>query len=250
MTDAELVRDALRAAFESLYALFDGALYERRDGYDFLLIPQIPVAQFNGVWPIDDEAAPELPTALAELEAAGVPSSVQLRDGQTPACEAEARRFGLTTELAMPAMVVRAPGLRKRAVDGITISAVADDEQRTLAAETAAASFDAPLSIFEPIYRKKVLGADGVRAYLARTGDDVVSTSIGYTLADTVGIFNVATPADYRGRGYGAAVTAAAARGGFEAGAEVAWLQASELGFSVYRGLGFEQVATDRLLTR
>jgi len=77
MTDAELVRDALRAAFESLYALFDGALYERRDGYDFLLIPQIPVAQFNGVWPIDDEAAPELPTALAELEAAGVPSSVQ-----------------------------------------------------------------------------------------------------------------------------------------------------------------------------
>jgi hypothetical protein len=45
-------------------------------------------------------------------------------------------------------------------------------------------------------------------------------------------------------------VTAAAARGGFDDGAQLAWLQASELGFSVYRRLGFEHIATDRLLTR
>jgi hypothetical protein len=45
-------------------------------------------------------------------------------------------------------------------------------------------------------------------------------------------------------------VTAAAALGGFEAGAELVWLQASEMGFTVYRALGFEQVATDLLLTR
>jgi hypothetical protein len=39
-------------------------------------------------------------------------------------------------------------------------------------------------------------------------------------------------------------------RRGFDNGAELGWLQASEIGFSVYRSLGFEQVATDRLLTR
>jgi hypothetical protein len=250
MTDAERVRDALRTAFESLYALFDGARYERRGAYDLLFVPQIPVAQFNGVWPLDDEAAPELEGALAEIEAGGMPSSVQVRDDRTPACEAEAKRLGLTKRLALPAMVVRAPGLRERLVDGITISAVAEDEQRTLATETAAAGFGAPLSIFEPIYREQVLATDGVRAYLAYAGEDAVSTSIGYTLGDTVGIFNVATPEGHRGRGYGAAVTVAAARGGFADGAELAWLQASELGFLVYRGLGFEQVATDVLLTR
>lgn len=250
MTDAERIRESLRATFESLYAVFADARYERRDGYDLLFIPQIPVAQFNAVWPFDDAAAPELEAALAEVEAAGVPSSVQVRKDETPACEAEATRLGLTRRLEMPAMVVREPGLRSRAADDATISTVAGDDDRMLAAETAAAGFGAPLSIFEPIYGADVLAVEGLRAYLARVGDNVVSTSIGYTTGDLVGIFNVATPPDHRGRGYGAAVTAAAVRGGFADGAELAWLQSSELGLSVYRRLGFEQVATDVLLMR
>lgn len=250
MTDAERTHDALRTAFESLYALFEGARYERRDGYDFLFVPQIPIAPFNGAWPLDDDAAPRLESALDEVEAAGVPSSVQLRAGETPACEREARRLGLTKELAMPAMVVREPDLRSPGLDGLSISAVDGELDRKLAIETAAEGFGAPVSIFEPIYRDDVLALDGFRAYLARAGDDVVSTSIGYAMGDTAAIFNVATPAAHRGRGYGAAVTAAAVLGGFEDGAELVWLQASELGFPVYRRLGFEQVATDLLLTR
>jgi N-acetylglutamate synthase len=249
-TDAERTRDALRTAFENLYAQFDGARYERRDAYDFLFIPQMPIAQFNGVWPLDDAAAPRLEGALDEITAAGVPSSVQLRVGQTAACEEEARRLALTKELAMPAMVVRKADLRPRAVDGLSISTVDGADDRKLAMQTAAAGFGAPVWIFEPIYRESVLASDGIRAYLARAGDDAVSTSIGYTIGDTAAIFNVATPAAHRGRGYGAAVTAAAALGCFEDGAELVWLQASELGFSVYRGLGFEQVATYLLLTR
>lgn len=249
-TDAERTRDALRTAFETLYALFDGARYERRDGYDFLFVPEIPIAPFNGVWPLDDAAAPELEGALEEIEAAGVPCSVQLRDDDTPACEAEARRLGFTSELAMPAMVVREDELRDRSVDGLSISTVDGDGDRTLAMTTAATGFGAPLSIFEPIYREQVLATAGFRLYLARMADEAVSTAVGYTIGDTVGIFNVATPSDHRGHGYGAAVTAAAALGGFAAGAELAWLQASQLGFPVYRALGFAQVATDLLLTR
>jgi ribosomal protein S18 acetylase RimI-like enzyme len=250
MTDAARTREALRTAFESLYAPFDGARYERRGGYDFLFIPEIPIAPFNGAWPLEDGAAPELEDALDEVEAAGVPSSVQLRAGETPACEHEARRLGLAKELRMPAMVVREAGLRRLEVDGLSISTVDGDRDRKLAIETAAEGFGAPESIFEPIYRDDVLALAGFRAYLARAGGDVVSTSIGYAMGDTAAIFNVATPAAHRGRGYGAAVTVAAALGGFEDGAELVWLQASELGFPVYRRLGFEQVATDLLLTR
>jgi ribosomal protein S18 acetylase RimI-like enzyme len=250
MTDAERIREAMRTTFESVYSAFDDARYERRDGYDLLLVPQIPVAQFNAVWPFDDEAATELEGALAEIESAGLASSVQVRKDQSPAWEAEAERLGLTKRLEMPTMVVREPGLRARAVEGLAIEAVAGDADRMLVAETAAAGFGAPLSIFEPIYSENVLALEGLRAYVARAGDEVVSTSIGYTTGDMVGIFNVATPPDHRGRGYGAAVTAAAARGGFADGAELAWLQSSEIGLSVYRGLGFEQVTTDVLLTR
>jgi hypothetical protein len=250
MTDAQRTRDALRTAFQTLYEPFEGARYERRTGYDFLFIPQIPIAPFNGAWPLDDDAASELEDAVDEVEAAGVPSSVQLRVGETPACEQEAKRLGLTKELALPAMVVREADLRSPDVEGLSISTVDGDGDRKLAIETAAVGFDAPLWIFEPIYRDEVLALDGFRAYLARRGDKIVSTSIGYTLGESVAIFNVATPAAHRGHGYGAAVTAAAALGGFRDGAELAWLQASEMGFSVYRGLGFERVATDLLLTR
>src|SRR5690349_23876741 len=99
MTDAERIREALRATFEGLYSVFAEARYERRDGYDLLCIPQIPIAQFNAVWPFDDAAAPALEAAVAEIEAADVPMSVQVRKDETPACEAEAARLGFSRRL-------------------------------------------------------------------------------------------------------------------------------------------------------
>jgi predicted GNAT family acetyltransferase len=59
-----------------------------------------------------------------------------------------------------------------------------------------------------------------------------------------------ATPGEHRGRGYGAALTAAAAQGGFASGADLAWLQSSAMGLSVYRRLGFREVERYVLLTR
>jgi predicted acetyltransferase len=70
------------------------------------------------------------------------------------------------------------------------------------------------------------------------------------TLAGATGVFNVATPRQHRGRGYGAAVTARAVRDGFRAGASLAFLQASDAGFGVYRRLGFRHVEDYVLLTR
>jgi hypothetical protein len=44
MTDAERTREALRTMFEHLYAVFDGARFERRDGYDFLFSAFAPAS--------------------------------------------------------------------------------------------------------------------------------------------------------------------------------------------------------------
>ena len=236
--------------FENLYALFDDARYERRGTYDFLLVPQIPIAQFNAVWPLDDGAAPELEGAVGEIEASGLRCSVQLRRDRTPRCLEEAKRLGLTTEYEMPAMVVRAGALATSSVSGLEISRVAGDDERAQAAATAAAGFGAPLEIFEPIYRRDVLAVEGLRCYLGRVDGAIVSTSVGYTVGDCVGVFNVATPPEHRGHGYGGALSAAAARDGLDDGAELAWLQSSAMGFSVYKRLGFETVATDVMLMR
>jgi predicted acetyltransferase len=63
---------------------------------------------------------------------------------------------------------------------------------------------------------------------------------VGITLEPCVGIFNVATPARHRGRGFGCAVTARAVAEGASRGAAWSWLQSSPLGVSVYERLGFE----------
>ena len=53
------------------------------------------------------------------------------------------------------------------------------------------------------------------------------------------GVYWVATTAAARNRGLGTLVTGAVARMGFEYGADVVVLQATELGVPVYRGMGF-----------
>jgi hypothetical protein len=59
-----------------------------------------------------------------------------------------------------------------------------------------------------------------------------------------------ATPLEFRSRGYGRAVTTGAIEAAFEAGTDLAWLQASPLGQPVYQAMGFRQVATYLLLWR
>ena len=86
--------------------------------------------------------------------------------------------------------------------------------------------------------------------YLAEADGQPVSTATAWLGDGGVGIFNVATPPEFRGRGYGRAVTASAVRSGFADGADIAWLQASPLGEPVYRAMGFRQVDTYLVLGR
>ena len=250
MTEAARVHQALRSAFERLCGLFDDARFERREGYDFIAFPPIPIAQFNGVWPLDDRAAPALSAALAELDELGLPSSVQLRRGRTPSFQAEARRLGFTNELELPGMAASADGLPSAEASGLAISRVSGGPDLDDALETAAAGFGAPATAMAPLYTPDVLALDSFSLYLGRADGAPVSTSAGLDVDDTVGIFNVATPVEHRGRGYGAALTATAAREGFDSGAELAWLQSSAMGHSLYERLGFRDVETYVLLTR
>jgi N-acetylglutamate synthase len=102
--------------------------------------------------------------------------------------------------------------------------------------------FGAPPEIFAPLYTPEVVEVEGLEIYVGRAGEVDVTTGVGFTVGDAVGIFTVATPPAHRGRGYGAAVTACAALEGFAAGAKFAFLQSSALGYRVYERLGFREV--------
>jgi GNAT superfamily N-acetyltransferase len=79
--------------------------------------------------------------------------------------------------------------------------------------------------------------------WLAATGDDGdVSTGLGFVHDGWCGIFNVATPEEHRGRGFGSAMTAHAVEAARAAGARGAYLQSSPMGMPVYQRLGFVTV--------
>ncbi|HEX8025808.1 MAG TPA: GNAT family N-acetyltransferase [Candidatus Limnocylindrales bacterium] len=61
------------------------------------------------------------------------------------------------------------------------------------------------------------------------------------------GIYSIQTVAGFRGRGYGAAITHDALARGRELGYRVATLQSSDMGYGIYRRLGFEDVFTYQL---
>ncbi|WP_328526951.1 GNAT family N-acetyltransferase [Kribbella sp. NBC_00359] len=81
--------------------------------------------------------------------------------------------------------------------------------------------------------------APNVAAVVARVNGTPVSCAMVIHSGRAAGVYWVATTAAARNRGLGTLVTGAVARMGFEYGADVVVLQATELGVPVYRGMGF-----------
>jgi N-acetylglutamate synthase len=247
--------EALVESFRSLFARLEGARFEERAGYLFLVCPRLPLPQLNGVWASGSEqeqaAVGELAGAIAEVEALGLPCWVQTRAGDaTPALEMEARHLGLTSEESVPGMVVTADDLQEVCGPPVEITYLADAAFLTEAQTVAGEGFEVPPHVMAPFYTPQIAATPGLSIYLGRVAGQPVSTATSFRSGDSVGIFNVATPPTYRRSGYAAALTIRAARDAFDAGANFAWLQSSPLGNSLYRRIGFQQVETYTLLSR
>jgi hypothetical protein len=241
-SDGERLHTALSVAWERLCDVLEGARFEHRDGYVWTVCPSVPVPQFNGVWPIDDSAAPALEPALAAISDLGLPYSLLVRAGRTPGFEEEAERLGLVVQTEMPGMLVERDELQNVEAEGLQLIRVHSGDGLAQALTIAVEGFGAPPEIFAPLYTPEVVEVEGLEIYVGRAGEVDVTTGVGFTVGDAVGIFTVATPPAHRGRGYGAAVTACAALEGFAAGAKFAFLQSSALGYRVYERLGFREV--------
>ena len=248
--EAERLHAALSAASERLAKVLEDSRFERRDGYALTVMPPFPLPSFNGVWVETDVAAPELEHAQRQIEELGLPFGVTVRAAKTPAAEEAARALGLTEELRMPAMVLTPDELRKPSRGEVQVIRVETADGLAQALAVAAAGFEIPADLLAAVYMVEVSELPGLEYYLARVDGRDVSTAVGFTIDGTVGIFNVGTPPEHRGHGYGASVTASAVADGFAAGADLAWLQSSSMGESVYRRLGFREVETYVLFYR
>jgi len=241
---------ALCTVSERLAGVMGGARFERRNGYVLMTFPTLPIPSFNGVWPDEDSAADAVRDALAEVETQGIEPGVLTRSGETPAVEEAARELGLTAAERIPGMVASAGDLDVPAASELEVIRVETADGFAQALAVAAEGFELPADFLAPLYMLEVTGLDGFEVYIGRVAGRDVTTAASFIVDGDVGIFNVATPSEYRGRGYGAAITAEAVREGFAAGADLAYLQSSAIGESVYRRLGFREVVTYVLFTR
>jgi GNAT superfamily N-acetyltransferase len=249
VTEAERLHSALCKTTERLAGKLDGARWEQRDGCSFMVFPTLPLPSFNGVWAETDNGAAQLEDAQQEVQALSLPFGVTTRAGRTPAVEEAARRLGLTVTTRIPGMAATPAELGDPSSElQVMRVETADGLAQTLA--VAASGFEAPADLLASLYMFDVWELEGIAYYLARLGERDVSTAIGYAMDGTVGIFNVATPPEYRGHGYGATITAYVAHDAFSQGADLAWLQSSAMGESVYLRLGFREVETYLLHTR
>jgi len=198
----------------------------------------------NVVWVHDVEvASSDVANLLDAVAATGLPHCLQFRPGSAPQLDRLAAQRGMTAEDGIPLMVLDdASALSPAArTDALVIRQLAPEEA-PLHALTAAPGFGAPVELFLGLITPQVLSLPGVRCYLGEVDGQAVSTCVGVTFDAFVGIFNVATPPEHRGRGYGGAVTARAIADGVAAGATCSWLQASPSGLPVYARLGFRTV--------
>ena len=106
--------------------------------------------------------------------------------------------------------------------------------------------FDACLEMFDRVG----YALDGkLWNYVGTLGDRIVATSGVFLDGDVAGIYNVATMPEARGEGIGAAMTLAPLLKARERGCRLGILQSSQMGYGVYKGLGFQEYCKIHLYT-
>lgn len=154
-----------------------------------------------------------------------------------------------------PAMWVETDRLGRGALPaGLAIEAVLSPAGLDEVARLTVAGFGLP-AVLEPamggLFRRiGTRPASPIQAFVARLDGRPVATALGVVSGAAVGIYNVATIPEARGRGIGRAVTLAALIDGRERGARVGVLESSPMGLPVYRRIGLRVAGGFRILER
>ena len=202
----------------------------------------LPLPTLNGVWAPMPPPADKLDALLDEVAEAGVPYCLQLPSAPPADVIAMVEQRGMTRDEDIPLMqLADASGLAVPVLDGLTVRRLGADEVDVHAA-VAAGGFGAPVEIFERLIGPAFAGDQCAVVAVAEVDGDPVTTGVSLQVDGRVGIFNVATPPEHRGRGYGAAITAWLVADAASRGARSAWLQSSPDGYGIYQRLGFRTV--------
>jgi GNAT superfamily N-acetyltransferase len=177
------------------------------------------------------------------FRAAGLACSVWTRAHADGVLEDELRGSGFDELLTVPAMMLPNEAAVPALPPELDLRAVTDEAGRRAYLDVMAPAWSVygmePASITAHFPTLESLVGPMKTAFLAYRHGDPVAGAILYVSHEVGGIGWVGTVPEACGRGYGAAVTWAAVREGRRRGARFSNLQASPLGASVYRRMGF-----------
>jgi GNAT superfamily N-acetyltransferase len=248
---ARLEHDNLIAALTKMCANANGALVRSSDGVAVVLTGS-RLRLFNQVLVASDEAADEaIDGAVAVARERGDRFIVNLRDGFDDSRLPLIERLGLVPVSEhpwMPGMALQpiAQDVAQPPSDVYDIRQVTGDRGVDDHIRTAAAGFELPEDVIRTFMNTATARDPDVAVYVGYAEGAPVTSGLGFRTGRTIGVYNIATVAAARGRGYGATMTKRVANDGARAGCDVAILQASEMGLPIYERLGYRTVVQYR----
>lgn len=171
----------------------------------------------------------------------GLNFRLDLRAAEDAAILEVAAMAGYVTWWVEPALLLEALPPAWPAISGFRTSTV-----RTAEEVSAYAGLDSE-EYADTRFQERMAGVaielPGCDLLLGRLEGKPVARSMAVTTGKVVGIHNVYVPPSLRGRGLGAAITAAAVEAGRRRGAVAACLEATPAGLRVYERMGFAKVS-------
>ena len=236
--------------YDLIHRFIQGATYER-DQHMRKMCFRVPVPFFNGVavahLTIENSDA-LVAQAITEMEATGMPWSWQIGPSSSP-FDLATRLFNHRMQLShdMPIMVANLNDFRpERLPANYKNVAVDDPDAYETWIEVAEVAFGLPRVVFDAM-RKGQHGVGfandaPIRNFVGYAGGEPVCTGTVFYGAGIPGIYTVGTPPQFRGKGYGRAVTEACMSDAKQRGYDTAFLQSSKMGYSVYQKIGFQEI--------
>ncbi|MFC0437725.1 GNAT family N-acetyltransferase [Kutzneria buriramensis] len=179
--------------------------------------------------------------AEARRRLAGVPWTWWVGPDSSAGLADELLARGATEVFRLPVMTIDLDRVDFAVPDGVRIGPADDVTEFVTAYSKVSHIHDVPRAV----ERESTLD---VLRFEARVDGFLAATAVGWLSHGVTTVYLVGTHPDYRRRGIGTAVTAAALVAGRERGLRLGALTASAMGEAVYRRMGFTTVAHYRLL--
>ncbi|MFM9498973.1 GNAT family N-acetyltransferase [Streptomyces galilaeus] len=233
------------------YWLGYGAQKQRRDDY-FLFRSGVADAQLNGVVSFGHarvaEKLPEIEQALS-----GLPWLWWVGPDSGDTTAADLAEHGYEEVGSMPVMAIAVDSVRSAPPPtGLEIRRVENAGELTdwVHCYRSAFGIQAPREDLTRLESARPETSETLVRFSGYVDGRLVGTAALYHHEDIAGIYVVGTLKEFRGRGIGTALTAAALDAGRERGLRTGSLQASRMGTPVYERMGFEEVARYRLFMK